>query len=314
MCKRCPFTSSATDSFIIIIYASGLLNYGCCFGVLLGDGKILVTPGRVFYGLDENMYEIKSTLLAETTWNRYAVETQYKWDRYNLIVTKAYQQYSVTATEDVETGLEKIVARLNELPAQGGSASFSTIMASTGRYDEAPSRQGNHYVAPETEADRSSVIIYHSGSAQILVDYEFNSNKDLEYYDYTNARIGHEHTGGQYVYTVTRIKKYSLILERSSSSSLVFSNDLSQGYNSNKTVYYQRSQAQDKKERGSRNGEVTSNTASTYPENGSSGNYWYISAGSEQIQGAFIDTITSYNGDEYPSNGVHTDGYWYVKI
>lgn len=48
MCKRCPFTSSATDSFIIIIYASGLLNYGCCFGVLLGDGKILVTPGRVF--------------------------------------------------------------------------------------------------------------------------------------------------------------------------------------------------------------------------------------------------------------------------
>lgn len=274
---------------------------------------MLLTPGRVFYGLDENVYKIKSTLLAETTWNRYAVETQYKWDRYNLIVTEAYLQYSVTATEDVETGLEKIVIRLDDLPAEGGSASVSNIMVS-GRYDEAPSRQGNHYVAPETVAHRSSVVIHHNGSGYITVDYEFNSNHDLEYYDYTNARIDYERTGGQYVYTVTRIKKHSLILERSSSSSLVFSNDLSQGYNSDKTVYYQRSQAQDKKEQGSRNGEVTSNTASTYPENGSSGNYWYISAGSEQIQGAFIDTITSYNGDEYPSNGVHTDGYWYVKI
>ena len=50
MCKRCPFTSSATDSFIIIIYASDLLNYGCCFGVLLGPGKILVTPNKVYAG------------------------------------------------------------------------------------------------------------------------------------------------------------------------------------------------------------------------------------------------------------------------
>lgn len=50
MCKRCPFTSSATDSFIIIIYASGLLNYGCCFGVLLGPGKLLVTPNKVYAG------------------------------------------------------------------------------------------------------------------------------------------------------------------------------------------------------------------------------------------------------------------------
>ena len=50
MCKRCPFTSSATDSFIIIIYASGLLNYGCCFGVLLTPGKLLITPNHAYIG------------------------------------------------------------------------------------------------------------------------------------------------------------------------------------------------------------------------------------------------------------------------
>ena len=50
MCKRCPFTSSATDSFIIIIYASGLLNYGCCFGVLLTPGKLIVYNDRVYIG------------------------------------------------------------------------------------------------------------------------------------------------------------------------------------------------------------------------------------------------------------------------
>jgi len=29
--------------------------------------------------------------------------------------------------------------------------------------------------------------------------------------------------------------------------------------------------------------------------------------------GTFISTVTSANSDAYPTNGKHTDGYWYIK-
>jgi len=29
--------------------------------------------------------------------------------------------------------------------------------------------------------------------------------------------------------------------------------------------------------------------------------------------GTFVSTVTSANSDAYPTNGKHTDGYWYIK-
>ena len=42
--------------------------------------------------------------------------------------------------------------------------------------------------------------------------------------------------------------------------------------------------------------------------------YTYTSTLSErQVQGSYISDVTSENASAYPTNGKHTDGYWYVK-
>ena len=42
--------------------------------------------------------------------------------------------------------------------------------------------------------------------------------------------------------------------------------------------------------------------------------YLYTSTSStKQVQGTYIKDVTSENASAYPTNGKHTDGYWYVK-
>lgn len=61
-------------------------------------------------------------------------------------------------------------------------------------------------------------------------------------------------------------------------------------------------------------GQVTSTSSSSYPSNGQSGSYWYVSAGSDT---SYSKGSTSYGQVEstsstaYPNPGNHTDGYWY---
>ena len=62
-------------------------------------------------------------------------------------------------------------------------------------------------------------------------------------------------------------------------------------------------------------GSVTSTTFQ-YPNNGISGNYWYIytSSTTSYSQGSYIDQVESDNPSAYPDNGRGSDGYWYVKV
>lgn len=58
------------------------------------------------------------------------------------------------------------------------------------------------------------------------------------------------------------------------------------------------------------------NDADAYPEDGKSGSYWYVYSSSEtiQVKGSEVDTVFGDSPDDYPADGIHTDGYWYVRV
>ena len=60
-------------------------------------------------------------------------------------------------------------------------------------------------------------------------------------------------------------------------------------------------------------GTVSSSNESEYPADGDSGNYHYVfdHTDTEYSQGSYISDVEADPGT-YPSNGRHSDGYWYV--
>ena len=61
-------------------------------------------------------------------------------------------------------------------------------------------------------------------------------------------------------------------------------------------------------------GDVTSTNDSEYPQNGASGNYWYVKQTEITYQpGDYLDEVSSDNASAYPNNG-YSNGYWYVLI
>ena len=59
----------------------------------------------------------------------------------------------------------------------------------------------------------------------------------------------------------------------------------------------------------------SSTNRNRYPNNGQSGNYWYVYDRQDisYSRGSYIGDVESDNPSAYPTNGRHTDGYWYVK-
>ena len=66
-------------------------------------------------------------------------------------------------------------------------------------------------------------------------------------------------------------------------------------------------------------GTVSSKSPTGYPDNGHSGDYWYTYKSSSTsaayyTKGDYVEDVKSVHEDEYPENGRHLDGFWYVKI
>lgn len=63
-------------------------------------------------------------------------------------------------------------------------------------------------------------------------------------------------------------------------------------------------------------GQITGSSRYQYPDNGAQNGKWYVYDRSvvSYSQGSLIDQVMSTNPSQYPTNGRHTDGYWYVKI
>lgn len=60
--------------------------------------------------------------------------------------------------------------------------------------------------------------------------------------------------------------------------------------------------------------EVNSKSTSTVNDSVYLKYYLYTTTYStKQVQGTYIEDVTAENASAYPTNGVHTDGYWYVK-
>ena len=58
--------------------------------------------------------------------------------------------------------------------------------------------------------------------------------------------------------------------------------------------------------------QVTSSSSSAYPSDGQSGSYWYVSAGSTTSKGSANGSVTSTNSSAYPADGV-SGSYWYTS-
>ena len=61
----------------------------------------------------------------------------------------------------------------------------------------------------------------------------------------------------------------------------------------------------------------TSTNRNAFPDNGMDVNnlYWCVYVGvSGYQQGTYIGQVVSMDQNQYPTNGRHTDGYWYVKV
>ena len=66
-------------------------------------------------------------------------------------------------------------------------------------------------------------------------------------------------------------------------------------------------------------GTVSSASRSAYPDNNYSGSYWYVynrsgTSAAYYSKGDYVEDVKSVHEDEFPENGRHTDGYWYVRI
>ena len=63
-------------------------------------------------------------------------------------------------------------------------------------------------------------------------------------------------------------------------------------------------------------GSKSSTNINAYPADGVSGNYWYRrdpKPGKQESCGSYISDVKSTDPNAYPTNGKHTDGYWYIK-
>lgn len=70
--------------------------------------------------------------------------------------------------------------------------------------------------------------------------------------------------------------------------------------------------------RGSSLGYVLSGSRNMYPDDGIYGSYWYVYDGTVEntnySRGDYIGRVSGNSTSQYPTNGRHSDGYWYERI
>ena len=313
---------------------------------ILTSGLILLSPGKIYYGLNEDIYEITSNKVAKFIWNRYNVATEYTWDRYNTNIQTAYRGYDVTGTIQHEN---KYVTVFNGIANWHGNDHHIYIDPDligddmglySGKY--MPTDDGNEFdpygldgsdipVLDYTPNAGITLNVFRENRFSIRLDglrvdthmYAINSTRDrTQYYefhrDYDQNLARLTYTDPYYEQDFNVKVELScdhtyFTYTRKSTYDIKYNVDSwNNTYQDNHTKYYVRSASDDKYSQGTYIDQVSSPSASAYPANDHSGSYWYVSAGSQQTQGSFIDTVESNIENAYPDNGIQ-DGYWYVK-
>lgn len=237
-------------------------------------------------------------------WNRFNVVTTvtYKWNKFNSVATTTYKwrRYNLSSTHNLK---QTILSPIGSLGTGGdGAFSIENIGSDVEYFIPKFSTNWRSYYSDGTFRNTSNAIMGY--------DYETQANIGdhgwfvMPSWTYENQGFGHPHeflrctvhgnakSSGSTIYGITGDYQGSSISYKTCSYTV-------------ETSYSQ----------GSANGEVTSTNRSAYPNNGRSGNYWYVydSSSVSYSKGSAAGTATSTNQSAYPSNGRHSDGYWYVS-
>ena len=281
----------------------------------------MLAPGRAFYGLNGEIYELTSGLLEEYAWNRYSIVTQYRWNRYNTITQYNWARYSVIEQDIIRyrtktifsgplisgydvSGIAGTVATSISLNAETGIITMNDI----GDVTSSKMEDGVYYTSKRFVRDSSAPI-----EGYYIITFSCSSTVSPDSaYCYTSASSRQwdraretSYCADKYIDGTEEVRgSYITAVSSTIDNSYPDDGKASDGY------WYTRTGSS--QVIGSYIDQVTSTDSGLYPANGVSGNYWYTSAGSEQIQGSIIDTVYAYNENEYPTNGIQDD-YWYVK-
>lgn len=262
----------------------------------LSSGLILLSPGKVYYGHGADIYEIDSILVTRYIWNRYNISTQYTWNRYD--VNREYY-------ESENDGFMQLL-----VPADGQSAGVNMeynsfcnfVYTSKPQYTIDPSYNVSFKITndPSKRYDVNDTIFI-SGTRTSSTRFSITAIDG--YSDCWFAKISSNVASTSPPYYADRLQHFV-----APHGAQVNSNRLDIAYGGDSKWF----SANVRETRGQLNGAVSSLSSSTYPSNGVSGGYWYVSTGSSQTQGTFIDTVESRDPLTYPDNGMQ-DGYWYIK-
>ena len=301
----------------------------------------MLSPGKVYYGHNTDIYVIDSTLVPKYTWNKCEISTVYSWNRFNLTTTYKWNRYTVEQ-EAVSRYAVEDTGDTHAFVTPFGGARWTSSFASSYNFSRTSSvltfsgvktisRSSNDTSANYVSRLKSggavgsyftNISYDHSGASNsfesITVEtIRLNSDWRDTFYKIQDVYIvGAGPNSGELcidvdVYefvrdgTITENVQGDYIDQVTSSSSSTYPGNGQSG-----SYWYVSAGSTTSK--GSANGSVTSTNASAYPADGASGSYWYTSSGSTQQAGSVIGVVESYDSSAYPDNGI-LDGYWYVK-
>ena len=255
----------------------------------------MLSPNRLFYAIDNNIYEISAILSAQYKWNKYDIITQYNWNKYNISQTLSER----TSTSDVGMMCDTYSGGAAYIPGtykHNWDAVFSSKPSySLTTYHGSP-RFNVTSTPTKTYSQQHGLPVSFSGSPNGDGTYTITTIDGFQ--DFWVCQFDRDTTYtsvlNHFTLPDTKAYRYTTTYIRFSAES---------GY----YIYAAFSEGA-----GSFIATVSSEDASEYPSNGKSGSYWYISQGSSQAAGAFVETVESSVEDAYPDNGIK-DGYWYIK-
>ena len=234
---------------------------------------------KIYIG-DGSSRKVKKGYIGENNLSKLFFSGETRWERYSLVTQYKWNRYNVNYTENDQYTTQYTI---------GGP--------------------GTYYVFSGTGYSRNGTGFTITGSTMITCDCTAGSGGQ---YVGTSWGIGSNRQGRRYALVNTSPTNFGSYVAKVDSDSRFSFGIISNSY-WQASLYYINGIITLTTAQGSLNGSVTSTQSNTYPANGISGSYWYVSSGSEQIKGSLVDIVTSDNENAYPDNGI-SGNYWYVKI
>ena len=303
---------------------------------VLTSGLTVLSPGKVYYGHNTDIYVIDSSLVAKYTWNKCEISTLYSWNRFNLATTYKWNRYTVEQTPKYYISDD---TDPSDYYSEAWGFDYGCSITFAADYDEV---EGTH---PKITFSGRTTLVRQSSESELeyynrLADSGFIGSYFVNWRERQTTGIYSIATDdiNMLENSLATVYKCTNIRFNEGNTNFICNHDClkfrreNNGYNNSQGSYvdqvtssssgtypsdgqsgsYWYVSAGSTTSKGSANGSVTSTNASAYPADGASGSYWYTSSGSTQQAGTVLGSVESYDSSAYPDNGI-LDGYWYVK-